>query len=471
MLGYFRTAQGTDTNADRLAKSILGTSLANGITAIAVIVGMAFWMASQIDALSKDNSRRLFESALRAEMESVAISTQDYANWDLAYELVVARNDDEFHVNFGSGATESPTFDFIYVLENDGTPIYAYATDGEGSDIRIVNQKLAESIVPLLNALPVEPYQTISQYARVGDQLAVTAAGRIQPLDTDGFSETDVPLMIGGKWLSVENLAEIGEQLLVSNVVLHVGDEPKIHQEAEIVLTAADNQLIGHVGWSPPEPGRQLLGAALPVILALSGLTLFATLFVGRAAAQQTSAFLRQKQIARTDPLTGLINRAGLDALLATAPVTRAVETGNIAVVYLDLNGFKRLNDHYGHDTGDTALQIIAERIGGAVRADDHVIRLGGDEFLCVLIDRDARQAANHVVDRIITNTEPPIQIDDDSYVLRPSIGVALGGPDIGWGQLLKNADRAMYRAKMTGVHMPVFHAENMRSSRAHSAA
>ena len=471
MLGHFRAIQWTDTHADRLAKSILAASLANGITAIAVIVGMAFWMASQIDALSKDNSRRLFLSALQAEMEGVAISTQDYGNWDLAYEQVVARNDDEFDVNFGSGATEGPTFDFIYVLEPDGTPVYAYETDGEGSDITLMNQQLAESILPLLSALPVEPYQTISQYARVGDQLAVTAAGRIQPVETDGLSKGDIPLMIGGKWLSVEHLAEIGEQLLVSNVVLQLGDEPKMNQEAEIILKAADNQVIGHVGWSPSQQGRQLLGAALPVILALSGLTLFATLFVGRAAAQQTSAFLQQKQIARTDPLTGLINRAGLDALLSTAPVTRAIETGDIAVVYLDLNGFKRLNDHHGHDAGDSALQIIAERIGRAVRAEDHAIRLGGDEFLCVLIDRDARQAADHVVDRIITATEPPIQIGDISYVLRPSIGIALGGPDLGWGQLLKNADRAMYRAKMTGVHLPVFHAENMQSSRAHTAA
>ena len=471
MLGYFRTLQGTDTNADRLAKSILATSLVNGVTAIAVIVGMAFWMAGQINALSKDNSRSLFESALQSEMESVAISTQDYANWDLARDLVIARNDDELQVNFGSGATDGPTFDFIYVLETDGTPVYAYETDGEGSDISIVNQKLAESILPLLSDLPLDPYQTISQYARIGDQLAVTAAGRIQPLDTEGLSPPDIPLMIGGKWLSAEHLGEIGEQLLVSNVVLHVGDEPMITDEAEIPLRAADNQIIGHVAWSPPVPGRQLLGAALPVILALSGLTLFATLFVGRAAAQQTSAFLKQKQIARTDPLTGLINRAGLDALLATAPVTRAIATGNIAAVYLDLNGFKRLNDHHGHDAGDIALQILAQRIGGAVRANDHVIRLGGDEFLCVLIDRDARQTADHVVDRIITATAPPIQIGDISYVLRPSIGIALGGPDMDWGQILKNADRAMYRAKMTGVHVPVFHAENMLSSRGHSAA
>lgn len=471
MPGYFRAQKETDTDADHLAKSILATSLVNGITAIAVIVGMAFWMASQINALSRDNSRRLFESALQAEMDRVAISTQDYANWDLAYELIVARNEDELHSNFGTGATESPTFDFIYVLENDGTPVYAYETGGEGSDIRIMNQKLAESILPLFGALPVTPHQTISQYAQIGDQLAVTAAGRIQPLDTNGSSKTDFPLMIGGKWLSPEHLAEIGKQLLVSDVILHVGDKPDILQEAEIVLKAADNRIIGHVGWSPPKPGRLLLGAALPVILALSGLTFFGTLFVGRAAAQQTSAFLRQKQIARTDPLTGLTNRAGLDALLATVQITGAIETGNIAVVYLDLNGFKRLNDHHGHDAGDSALQIIADRIDRAVRAEDRVIRLGGDEFLCVLIDRDARQAADHVVDRIITATEPPIQIGDVSYVLRPSIGIALGGPDMDWGQLIRNADRAMYRAKMTGVHMPVFHAENMQSSRAHSAA
>lgn len=81
-----------------------------------------------------------------------------------------------------------------------------------------MNQKLAQSIPPLFSALPVEPYQTISQYAQIGDQLAVTAAGRIQPLDPDGLSKTDLPLMIGGKWLSPEHLAKIGKHLLVADV-------------------------------------------------------------------------------------------------------------------------------------------------------------------------------------------------------------------------------------------------------------
>ncbi len=460
-----------DEETHRLARRIYVTSVANGIAAIVVIIGMAFWMADRVDRLAAITTNALFQSALQAELDSIEISTADYSYWDHAYDLVVTRNEVQLYADIGSGATEGETFDFIYLLDSDGSPLYAYETDGDTSDLTLVHPELVEAFFPRVIDLQLTPHTTISGYATYGQQLAVVAAGRIQTNDIDGRGERDFPVMIGGMWLSAERLAGIGEQLLISDVILHSTGDGHTHDKIDLEITGINGALIGHIGWRAPQSGRQLLASALPVILALSVLTFLTAVFVGRASAQQASAFLHQRKIARTDPLTGLTNRAGLDDLVASDMISQAITAGKIAVVYLDLNGFKQLNDNFGHDAGDLALQIIAERVRGAVRAEDYVIRLGGDEFACILIDDAPCQTAEQVAGRIIAATEPPVRIGDDTHTLRPAIGVALGTAAMGWTELLKNADRAMYRAKSSRTFEPVFYADSMKSTGSRSAA
>ena len=129
---------------------------------------------------------------------------------------------------------------------------------------------------------------------------------------------------------------------------------------------------------------------------------------------------------------------------------------GGVAVLFIDVDGFKRINDSLGHSAGDAALREAAVRIRAAVRPHDTVARLGGDEFtvLCEHLDGDGD--ALSIGDRITEALARPVAIHDNDVVLRASIGVALAGPaDMRPEELLRRSDDAMYQAKARGGGRP----------------
>jgi diguanylate cyclase (GGDEF)-like protein/PAS domain S-box-containing protein len=145
---------------------------------------------------------------------------------------------------------------------------------------------------------------------------------------------------------------------------------------------------------------------------------------------------------ARHDALTRLTNRAGLEE---EAERTRGVSTPT-AVLMIDLNGFKPINDTHGHHVGDQLLVQVAQRLRDCVRPDDMVARLGGDEF-AVLLQNAAPDQATSVADRITSALSLPAAIDGKQVQVSASVGVAYGsGRDV--DTLLKHADAAMYDVK-----------------------
>jgi diguanylate cyclase (GGDEF)-like protein len=160
----------------------------------------------------------------------------------------------------------------------------------------------------------------------------------------------------------------------------------------------------------------------------------------------------RLDRLAHHDQLTGLPNRLYLAAHLPEA-LAAAKRTGTpLAVLFLDLDRFKHINDTRGHETGDKLLQAVAERIREAVRTDDVVVRMGGDEFIVVLGTVKNSEQVNETAARINSALATPVVIDGRPLVTTASIGVSLYPRD---GQdadaLLRHSDTAMYQAKDRG--------------------
>jgi diguanylate cyclase len=174
------------------------------------------------------------------------------------------------------------------------------------------------------------------------------------------------------------------------------------------------------------------------------------TLAQTRAELLGTQAGERKaRHLALHDGLTSLPNgrffRERLDGLLS-APGPRR---GALAVLYLDLDGFKTINDVHGHEAGDALLKIVAARLSRAVRAEDMVSRLGGDEFACLLEGRPSRMQLDRLAKKLFLAVSSPLQIDKLRLSVRPSIGIATCPSDGDTAEaLLKHADAAMYRAK-----------------------
>jgi diguanylate cyclase (GGDEF)-like protein len=199
---------------------------------------------------------------------------------------------------------------------------------------------------------------------------------------------------------------------------------------------------------------RAVADVDMELITLLAGTIVLFLLVVVRLAvvAQQLESSRSQLEHDAThDPLTGLGNRSLYSERVRQAIEATATTPDRTAVLCIDIDDFKTVNDSLGHSAGDRMLQEVGKRLRSVVRRDDSVARLGGDEFAVLVFDQPA-DAALEVADRLLTEISKPIVIDDHTVTqTTASIGIAFGAPDESVDTLLRDADVAMYLAKNHG--------------------
>jgi diguanylate cyclase (GGDEF)-like protein/PAS domain S-box-containing protein len=159
----------------------------------------------------------------------------------------------------------------------------------------------------------------------------------------------------------------------------------------------------------------------------------------------------RLRHMAFHDPLTLLPNRNLFNERVQQALQRFAREQSRVAVMFVDLDNFKNINDSLGHEMGDKLLMAVAERLRRVVRPDDTVARLGGDEFSILLEDFKGAQDLSTLAARMADALHNPVFLAGKSVTVSGSIGIAIAGPGDQTQDLLRNADVAMYRAKASG--------------------
>lgn len=163
--------------------------------------------------------------------------------------------------------------------------------------------------------------------------------------------------------------------------------------------------------------------------------------------------------LAYHDSLTGLPNRRLLDDRLAQAVHLARRRERKLAVMLLDLDDFKQVNDGFGHRAGDAALREAAQRLSACVRKADTLARYGGDEFVIVLSEVQGETDCRLIADKALQALARELPVGDASVALSASIGISLFPADAGDGDaLLRNADAAMYRAKQKGRNQYEFY-------------
>ncbi len=222
-------------------------------------------------------------------------------------------------------------------------------------------------------------------------------------------------------------------------------------------LTTGVAQIIG----TPREvEGLRRDGSVFPLGLSLSKTTrLGETTFIGlvRDFTQHHLDVEEIRRLAFYDPLTGLPNRRLLMDRLNQAMLTTVRSAQHGALIFLDLDHFKRINDSQGHNLGDLLLQQVAARLSACVREGDSVVRLGGDEFVVLLeaLSTHAHEAATHaeaIANKILYSLGQPYILQGNTFVSTPSIGIVMFMQDDGSiDDLIKRADAAMYQAKAAG--------------------
>ncbi len=216
-------------------------------------------------------------------------------------------------------------------------------------------------------------------------------------------------------------------------------------------------QLLSTGSWMGEIWDRRKTGEVYPKWLSISvvrdiagNITHFVSSFTDISARKASEE--RVRHLAYHDPLTGLANRSSLQEKLMQALVLALRNKRTLALMLLDLDHFKIINDTLGHPTGDQLLVQVAQRLNAAVRNSDLVARLGGDEFIIMLPEIDTSADVAHVAEKIRKSISEPYLINGQELRTSPSIGICLYPDDATEAQdLIKKADVAMYHAKANG--------------------
>ena len=221
--------------------------------------------------------------------------------------------------------------------------------------------------------------------------------------------------------------------------------------------------LSGMTWWQRPDVQRVLGVSAIGTGLLMGGLLLW-NRALRRAVAQRTDALQKElaerqrletrlRTLAEHDPLTGLMNRAALTEALRRSLALAARQDWALAVVFIDLDKFKAVNDSMGHAAGDELLRQIAARLQGCLRESDLLGRLGGDEFIVAAEAlHDAPRNAIELADKLLAQMKRPFLVGDQSLSMGFSAGIAIYPGDGETPEaLIANADAAMYQAKQQG--------------------
>ncbi len=169
------------------------------------------------------------------------------------------------------------------------------------------------------------------------------------------------------------------------------------------------------------------------------------------------------EHLAYYDTLTGLPNRSLFSDRLAVALTHATRHHYKLAILFLDVDRFKQINDSLGHTTGDRLLRIVASRIRSAVREEDTVARFGGDEFTVLIHIIGKIEDAGKIAQKILESLKAPITIDEREFVVTSSVGISIYPIDGTDGEtLIRNADTAMYRSKDLGGNTYQFYAASM---------
>ncbi|RJT35052.1 EAL domain-containing protein [Mesorhizobium waimense] len=453
-------------NSSPLTHQVTLTVLMLAAFALAMVVGFGIYATAQADHVSLERQKIFFANGLKDQIAAVVREQESVTVWDDSVINTRAGNLSWIEENLSTWMYSYYGHNRVYLLDAANRPVHAMR-EGKVLDPSVYgeDEPALQPTIAKLRAMIAEPPKgdTSDAPAKLAAEDLVSLGGKpailsVMPLVPSTDRLTQEPgseyLHVSVEFINDAVIGKIAEKYLLDSAHLLPLSQPAA--SATIPLVDSRGVILGYIGWDQERPGLTLVRKTAPaliigLLLAASVLAFLLRRLRRASSALQTSQDQAQ-YLAFHDTLTGLPNRALFEDRLRRALLTTGHDMGRVALLYIDLDRFKHINDTLGHPAGDELVRQTAARLQHTIREVDTVARLGGDEFALILIDiRDIR-AAEDIAERLQQKLQEPFKLMDDQVFVSASIGISLSaGADADADDLLRKADIALYEAKKNG--------------------
>ena len=471
------------------------------LAALAVIAGVFFVargiLVHSFATIEGEQARLSIErvrKALQADIEQLDAATADYALRNDAYDFLSGHGPDFVATNFSRATLDTLHIQLVWIADAQGGTVVNLTSSEDSGEPLVAIPPAALTVLKQSAPSLAAPTPSSDHPARLirlpGGILAFSA---MYVLRTDR-SGPPAGILVFGRYLDDTLTARLAEtsQSPVRLTLVGDSDEPDATDRFATGewLTSDAKSLVSHALLRDVK-GRPLAVLSTTVTRAalllgertiayvVAGLLICFALVVillvtllnrnWRVRATIQREWLDQQRkisrLARRDALTGLPNRLHLQRLLPRLLARAGRDGTRLALLYMDLDHFKNVNDSLGHGSGDKLLTTISQRLRASVAAHDVVIRMGGDEFVVIATLLPDAEVVNSIADRIRSVLSVPMDLDGVNLSISPSIGISVY-PEDGSDpeQLLKHADIALYHAKDQGRGNHQFYTPEMNA-------
>jgi len=439
------------------------TVMAVTLLSVALILIMGWSAMTTVDRSALDRESSFAMHGLADGFARIPIEQESAVVWDEAVERVRAHDQAWMRSNLGEWMGSYFGHNRVLVLDPENVPIHAM-TDGATVAPDLAYHNLREVVAPLVVELrqaigvvasgPDDPTEEnidvgVADFVLLGGYPAIISVKPIIP-DTDEVEQqrgTEY-LHVAIRFLDDTFVGQIAADYQLSD--LRVLEPGTVLAEPSVPVVSRSGKTVAHLAWTPYRPGLSMVEKLAPIFAIAAIPIALLVIWLARSLWQSTE---RLRFLAFHDPLTGLPNRALFNIRLRAALDDAKSSGGAVAVMMIDLDRFKNINDTLGHPAGDALIRQMGERLRQVIGAAGFLARLGGDEFAVVLhhsVEDESEPVS--VADRILLETRRPFVLDGEQVVSSVSIGIAnasRGSKDT--SDLLRRADIALYEAKSKG--------------------
>jgi len=434
----------------------------------ALLLSLLMWLTGEIDRSAIARQERLVALIVSQMQAQVAHDQESATVWDDAVNNVASANAEWVDANLGGWMHSYFGHDAAVVLNRGDAPQYVFV-DGAATEPAAYDRFRSE-VAPLVAKLRTKlvnpnPEDISERVLSPGVSDLGVVSGRpaiisTKPIVSDTGEIEQAPgseaVHVAIRYLDGPFLADLQRDYLFDGLRFSWTGE-QARQEARLALPTADGRTLGYFIWSPFRPGQAFLDKLLPSIGAaftIAVLVLAVTVLrLRRRSLKLRLSEAANRHMALHDALTGLPNRVLFNDRLDAAIATTSPEGPFVAVLYLDLDRFKQVNDSLGHPAGDELIRLFARRVLELAGPQDTVARVGGDEFTILLqADQAPMERVETLCGDLIASLRKPFNIEGNQIFVGVSIGVAIAPLDATERvELTRKADVALYHAKTSG--------------------